>query len=202
MKEKMIEKKHKESIRDRQGTLVIIFINIVLYIAINIIPSLGEKLLLNSEIATILERPWTLVTVFFSHEVHVHIIINMVVFFFFGSRLEKITNAKTVAIVYLIAGLIGSLAFPLTASMIQPTGLAAGASAAVLGIVAVFAVMRPSAVILGSKAQWWLVMVFVFSILSAVITPQTLDSDVAHITGMLVGVVSGYYLKNNEKINL
>lgn len=195
----MIEKKYKETIRDRQGTLVIIFINIILFIALNTIPSLGEKLLLNSEIAMILEKPWTLVTVFFSHEVYIHIIFNMGVFFFFGSKLEKITNAKTVILVYLISGFIGSLTFPFTQSMVQRPELVAGASAAVMGTVTAFAVMRPSIVILRSKAKWWALALFIFSIFSAILTPQTLDSAVAHITGILVGLISGYYLNNKAK---
>lgn len=62
----------------------------------------------------ILERPWTLVTVFFSHELPIHIIVNMALLFFFGLELEKATNAKTVILVYLAAGLIGSMTFPFT----------------------------------------------------------------------------------------
>ena len=198
MKEKIVEK-YKESIYKRQGTLVIIFINIVLFIALNTIPSLGENLLLNYEISMILEKPWTLITVFFSHENHLHILLNMLLFFFFGSKVEKITNAKTVVLVYLIAGVIGSLAFPFTSRfMIERTGLIAGASAAVLGIVAAFAAMRPNTIILKSKAKLWVFAALIFSIFSFILNPKTLDSDVAHMTGIFVGLISGYYFKNKE----
>jgi len=197
MKEKIVEK-YKESIREGQGTLVIILINIVLFIALNTIPNLREKLLMSYDISMILEKPWTLVTVFFSHEVHFHIIFNMALFFFFGSRLEKITNTKTVIVVYLIAGLVGSISFPFTRSMIQPTGLVAGASAAVLGIVGAFVTLRPNAVLLGSKAKLWVWALLIFSIISAVLHPQTLDSDIAHIAGVTVGLICGYWLKNKE----
>ncbi|OJF91544.1 rhomboid family intramembrane serine protease [Alkalibacterium sp. 20] len=199
MNEKMVNK-YKEIIRDGQGTLVIIAINIIIFIAINIIPSLGAKLLLNHEISLILEKPWTLVTVFFSHQVLIHIILNMGLFFYFGSRVEKITNAKTVVMVYLIAGLMGSLAFPLTGLVIERPGLIAGASAAVMGVVSAFAVMRPSTVILKSKAMWWVLALIIFSVFSAIVIPQSLDSGVAHLTGIFVGLISGYCIKNKGNI--
>lgn len=199
MNNKKVEN-YKEIIRDGQGTLVIIVINLIVFIALNIIPSLETKLLLNHEISLILEEPWTLVTVFFSHQVLIHIIFNMGLFFYFGSRLEKITNAKTVVMVYLIAGLMGSLAFPFTGLLIERTGLIAGASAAVMGVVSAFAVMRPSTVILKSKAKWWLLALIIFSVFSAILIPQSLDSGVAHLTGIFVGLISGYWINNKENI--
>lgn len=197
MDNKMMEK-YKEIIRDAQGTLVIIFINLIVFIALNIMPNLGELLLLKHEISLILEQPWTLVTVFFSHEVLIHIIFNMGLFFYFGSRLEKITNAKTVVVLYLVAGLLGSLAFPFTGLMIEGTGFIAGASAAVFGVVSAFTVMRPDTVILKSKAKWWLFTLVFFSVISAIIIPQSLDSGVAHLTGILVGLIFGYYTKKKK----
>ncbi|WP_422486847.1 rhomboid family intramembrane serine protease [Gudongella sp. DL1XJH-153] len=197
MKEKIVEK-YKESIRDGRGTLLTIFINIVLFIALNTIPSLREELLMSYEISMILEKPWTLITVFFSHEVYFHIIFNMALFFFFGLELEKITNTKTVISIYLVAGLLGSLTFLLTRSMIQPRGLIAGASAAVFGIVSAYAILRPNAVLLRSKAKLWVWALFIFSMLSATLHPQSLGSDVAHITGVAVGLICGHGLKNKE----
>lgn len=195
-----MEEKYKRIIRDGQGTLAIILINLIVFIVLNIFPNFGANLLLNPEITLILEKPWTLVTVFFSHEVLIHIILNMGILFYFGTRVEKITSAKIVVMIYLIAGLIGSLSFPLIGLVIEQTGLAAGASAAVMGVVAAFAVMRPDTVILKSKAKWWVFMLVIFSVISAIIIPQSLDSGVAHLTGIIVGLVFGYWIKNKENI--
>lgn len=197
MNEKIMGK-HKESISLGKGTLSIILINIVLYIALNTVLGLRENLLLNHEISMTLEKPWTLITVFLSHEVFIHLAFNMGIFFLFGSRLEKIASAKTVAIVYLIAGLIGSLATLFTRLIVQRTGLIAGASAAVFGIVGTFATLRPNAVILGSKAKLWMWVLVIFTVLLVVINPQTLDSAVAHVMGAFVGIICGYWLKNKE----
>jgi len=197
MNEKIMGK-HKESISLGKGTLSIILINIVLYIALNTVLGLRENLLLNHEISMTLEKPWTLITVFLSHEVFIHLAFNMSIFYLFGTRLEKIANAKTVAIVYLIAGLIGSLATLFTRLIVQRTGLIAGASAAVFGIVGTFATLRPNAVILGSKAKLWMWVLVIFTVLLVVINPQTLDSAVAHVMGAFVGIICGYWLKNKE----
>ncbi len=197
MNEKIMGK-HKEGIILGKGTLAIVLINIVLFIALNIAPGLRENLMLNHEISKILEQPWTLITVFLSHEVFIHLAFNMGIFFLFGSRLEKIASAKTVAIVYLIAGLIGSITFLGTRLIVQGTGLIAGASAAVFGIVATFATLRPNTVLLGSKAKLWMWVLVISTVLLAVLNPQTLDSAVAHVIGVIVGIICGYWLKSKE----
>lgn len=195
---KNIMGKYKEGIRLGKGAFAIILINIVLFIAINAAPDLKENLLLNHNIYVILEKPWTLITVFLSHEVFIHLAFNMGIFFFFGSGLEKIKSAKTVAIVYLIAGLIGSIALILTRLIVQRTGLIAGASAAVFGIVGTFATLRPNAVVLGSKAKLWMWVLVIFTVVFSVLNPQTLDSAVAHVIGTFVGISCGYWLKSKE----
>jgi membrane associated rhomboid family serine protease len=197
MNDKIMEK-NKEYISIGKGTMVIIFINIVLFIALNIVPNLRENLLLNHDIYVILEKPWTLITVFLSHEVFIHLVFNMSIFFFFGSILEKITSAKAVAIVYLIAGLIGSIAFLFTGLIVQQAEFAVGASASVFGIVCTLATMRPNTVILGSKAKIWAGVLVIFTVFLAFLNPQTLDSCIAHVIGAFVGIICGYWLKNKE----
>lgn len=201
MNEEIVEK-YKESIREGKGTLVIIFINIVFFIALNTIHSLREQLLLNHNIDMILEKPWTLITVFFSHELPIHIIVNMGLLFFFGLELEKITNAKSVIILYLLAGLMGSLSFPITRMFIGRSGLIVGASAAAYGIAGAFGVLRPNAMILRGKAKIWVWVLIGTSVLSLILVPSTLDSSVAHIAGVVVGLICGYFLKNNEAVML
>ncbi|EEG78845.1 rhomboid family intramembrane serine protease [Dethiobacter alkaliphilus] len=198
----MGEKKYMESIRDRQGTLVIIFINLVFFIAINTVPNIGDKLFLDPQVSMILERPWTLVTVFFSHEIHIHFLGNMGLLYFFGSELEKITTPKTIFLIYLIAGFIGSLAIIPVAYLIEWNDTVVGASAAVWGIVATFAAMRPNVSILGGKAKHWAVTLFIMNAVLAIINPQNLGvGSGAHAMGIIVGVMIGYCLKNKQTQN-
>lgn len=194
MKNKMLEKKN-EIILEGKGTFLILLINIVVFIVLNMFPRLEETLLLSHQVSLIIEKPWTLMTVFLSHQVLIHIVLNMGLLVYFGFSLEQLTSAKTVALIYFIAGLMGSLSFPLTGLITNGTGLIAGASAAVMGVAAAFSVLRPNVLILKSKAKWWTVALIVFSVSSAILFPETLDSDVAHLTGILVGLISGYYVK-------
>jgi len=192
-------KKHIEGISIGKGTLAIILINIALFIVLITAPSLRENLLLNHETSIIIEKPWTLITVFLSHEVLIHLAFNMAIFFLFGSKLEKITNAKTVALVYFIAGLIGSITCLFTRLIVQRTGLIAGASAAVFGIVGTFTALKPNAILLGSKAKQWTWVLIIFTVILAVLNPQTFDSAVAHVIGAIVGIICGYCLKSQEE---
>ncbi len=122
----------------------------------------------------------------------------MVILFYFGSKLEKITNTKTVIIVYLTSGLFGGLGFLFTRLLFERQGLVVGASEAVLGVVSAFVVMRPNTVILKPKAKMWVLALLIFSVISVILHPQALDSDVAHLIGVCVGLLYGYHLMNKE----
>lgn len=196
----LIHKRFKESFDYGKGTLAIILINIIVFIALNKVPSLREMLLLNSDIDVILKKPWTLITVFFSHEVYYHIALNMGLLFLFGVKLEKLTNPKTLIAIYITAGLAGSIAFPVTRMFISRLGLIAGASAATMGVVGALSVLQPNEVILASKAKFWGVALIFFSLVSAILNVQTLDSDLAHILGVLTGLAIGYILKKYREI--
>ena len=126
----MIEK-YSVSMSGMQVTLAIIVINIVIFIALNTITELSTELILYPELDMVLQRPWTLVTVFFSHEGIIHILGNMSLLLFFGARLEKITSSKNVLLIYLISGFVGSLTILSTAPLIGWEETVRGASAAV-----------------------------------------------------------------------
>jgi membrane associated rhomboid family serine protease len=189
----------KESSRDGKGTLAILFINVTLFLAINAISSMKEQLLLSTDVQIIMGKPWTLITVFFSHEIPVHILLNMAVFIVFGLALERITNAKTVWFVYFGTGLVGSLAMVPVANLIGIEDLSAGASAAVFGTVTAFAVMRPNVLIMKYKAKWYAVALFVVNGVMAFQNPQNIHGAVAHAVGIIGGLVAGYWL--NRRLN-
>lgn len=194
MTEKMLEK-NNVIIRNGKGTMLIILINLLVFIALNLMPDMDKNLLLNPEFSVILEKPWTLITVFFSHQILLHFMLNMVLLFIFGLELEKITNSKNVISLYLLAGIIGSSAIVPVSILTGSDDLIAGASAAVFALVAAFAVLRPDAAILKSKAKLWAVALFVFNIITFIINPEMSAGAVGHIAGILVGVIAGYFIK-------
>lgn len=196
---KVIKDNYKATIYERKVTLMIIFINMIVFFAINTISNSGNIFPLNPEMNMVIGNPWTLITVFFSQETPIHLLFNMFLLFFFGSELEKITNSKFVLIVYLIAGFIGSLTIIPVAYIIGFTGPVFGASAAVFGIVSAFAIMRPKTIILKSQAKWWAVALFIANAIIAILNPQIPVGTGAHASGILTGLLLGYWMKNKEK---
>lgn len=182
----------------QKATLTIIVINTLIFIALHTIPNLADKLLLKPDLDVIIGRPWTLVTVFFSQERYVHILINMGLFFIFGKELEKITSSKTVFLIYITTGFIGSLTFIPIAHLVGWTEHVFGASAAVMGVIAAFAVMRPNTRILGSKAILFPGVLFTSNAILLILQPQISIGGGAHAIGIVVGLVCGYLLKKKE----
>lgn len=190
----------KEKLLGSPATLVIIIVNIIIFANIKINPNIANVLLLNPESNTILIKPWTLVTVFFSHEVPFHLLANMGLLFIFGVELEKATSSRNVFLIYLITGIAGSLTFAPFARLIGCTEPAVGASAAVWGVIAAFAAMYPNVVILKGKAKDWVLALFVGNLVLAVLNPQVSVGAGSHVVGIVSGIVCGFWLRyKNQK---
>jgi len=204
MKEKF-RLKNMEGLLSSYGTLAIISLNIIIFIALKLLPDITNDVVLNPYINDIVKKPWTLITVFFSHEVFIHILANMALVLFFGSAMEKITNAKTVIIIYMISGFIGSLTFIPIAPLLGYTSYATGASAAAFGVAAAYGAMRPEAKIAGYKAITWVYSLFAvnaFLTIAAILKINNTDTAVgsaAHAVGIIIGGIYGLYIKKTIK---
>ncbi len=96
-------------------TAVLIAVNLAVYIAVNVDARLLEVLTLPPDWAGVREQPWTVLTVFFTAEVLIHIVGAVLLIGLFGNRFERIAGSGHVLGVYLLAGLAGSLALVATA---------------------------------------------------------------------------------------
>lgn len=127
---------------------IIIKLNIIVFILWFILAPRPEFMLQNflvSWSAVTSGRFWTLLTSVFSHNMLFHLLINMYVFFGFGSAMERVLGSKKFLFFYLMAGLVGSLGHCLVSSLIlkAPEIPALGASGAVSGVILVFSLMFP-----------------------------------------------------------
>lgn len=176
------------------ATWTLLLINIIVFVALNVSPGLAGVFLLDPDLVA--EKPWSLLTVFFSHELLVHILLNMLLLFIFGTRLEKETNGRILHSVYVLCGFLGSLSIlAYVASIGYEGGPIAGASAAAFGVVAAFAALQPDALVLKSKAIHWVIALFVVNVLLTVQNPQVSVGGPAHALGIIVGLVFGYLLR-------
>jgi len=161
-------------------------------------PSSSEILLLDPHKWT--QTPWTLISVFFSHEVLVHLLANMGLLFIFGGELEKIVNSRNVFFIYFLTGFLGSVTIVPYAGIMQWTGPIAGASAATFGITAALAAINPNKIILKGKAKHWVLSLFVVNIITTLLSPQVTVGAPAHASGIILGFICGLWIKRRNKL--
>jgi membrane associated rhomboid family serine protease len=88
---------------------------------------------------------WTLLTSVFSHNMFLHIFINMYVLYNFGTLVEYVLGSWTFAAFYLVAGIISSAAHAFTSKFLigNPELPALGASGSIAGVVLLFSLLFP-----------------------------------------------------------
>lgn len=101
-----------------------------------------------------LQRPWTFVTYMFVHANLLHLLVNMLILWFFGSQLEARMSEDgrhpwRFVTFYLFCG-IGAAIFAMILASISPLPPFVGASGACLGLVVGIAMLAPEAEVLGS----------------------------------------------------
>jgi membrane associated rhomboid family serine protease len=142
--------------------------------------------------ASFLHRPWTILTSLFVHAGVGHIIVNMITLFFFGSYLARLVGERNLLIVYFAGGILGNI-FYLFLGPAYST--AVGASGAIFAVGGALAVMTPRLKVLvfpiPVPLPLWIAVIGVFLILSLI--PQVAWQ--AHLGGLILGLIAGYYFK-------
>ena len=141
----------------------------------------------------VLTRPWGAFTYMFVHADLMHVLLNMLVLFFFGPPLESRWGAREFFRYYLVCGLGGVL----LSFLFAPHAPIVGASAAVYGLMLAFAMNWPDAPIyvwgiFPVKAKWLVAFLFVMTLLNASGSPGGQIAHMAHLGGLAAGFL---YLK-------
>ena len=172
----------------------LIAINLLLFIATLIEQDL--ILLLGLQPAGFLDRPWTIVTNLFIHGGIGHILANMLTLYFFGSYLARLLGVKKFLIIYFAGGILGNIFYILLAS---PFSIAVGASGAIFALGGVLTVMRPRLRVfifpIPAPLPLWVAVIGGFVILS--FFPYVAWQ--AHLGGLVLGLVAGYFLRKRER---
>ena len=140
----------------------------------------------------VLTRPWGALTYMFVHGDIMHLVMNMLVLFFFGPPLENRWGSREFLQYYLICGLGGLL----LSFLLAPSGLI-GASAACYGVMLAFAMSWPDAPIyvwgiFPIKAKYLVGFFFLISLTSAFGSRGGPVAHMAHLGGFITGLI---YLK-------
>ncbi len=147
-----------------------------------------EFLLISSDIA---ERPWILVTSIFLHGDINHLLYNMLALAIFGSILEKTVGEKKFIFIFLITGIVSSIAAAFLYSRVL------GASGAVFGIIGTLAILRPRLIVwaLGvpmpmivAAAAWGALDI------AGLFAPSGI-ANLGHLGGLFAGIIFGVFWK-------
>jgi membrane associated rhomboid family serine protease len=181
----------------------IIIINVVVFVLVNLVklfsPQTGalvvEYLGVPSEALTFITRPWTLITYFFTHEGFFHILMNMLMLYWFGAVVQEFLNSRKVTALYVLGGLAGGLGYLLTSNLIpffaaNNGNLMIGASAGVFAVVAGAATIAPdyrfNLLFLGPVKIKWVALALIVLALFGLRGANT-GGEVAHLSGAAIG---------------
>ncbi len=194
---------YRVTFRNNQGFSLgplgyLIVTNIILYIAASISPTLFINLF-GLQPASLLSQPWTIVTNLFIHAPFPsiwHILGNMFTLYFFGSYLISLVGERKFLVVYFLGGILGNVVFMLLGPSYST---AIGASGAIFAVSGALTVMRPKLTVfiipIPVPIPLWVAVIGGFLILSFV-------SGVAwqaHLGGLVLGLITGYFFKRRER---
>lgn len=172
---------------------VIIGINLLIFLAVQISPELIVSMGLRP--ASILDRPWTVLTSMFVHADFFHIFANMFTLYFFGSHVYRLLGERRFLAVYFGGGILGSLFFILLGPQFA---IAIGASGAVFALGGALVALRPSIKVfifpIPVPLPLWVAIIgsfFIFLFIANIAWQ-------AHLGGMLFGLGAGYLYKRKR----
>jgi len=182
-----------------ESLYAIILINVLIFIGVQIRPELLGYLALQP--AGVWERPWEIVTSMFTHYNFTHILFNMWAFYFFGSAIIKILGVRHFWLIYMIGGIIGSMAFVLIGN---PISLVIGASGAIFALGGALAILRPKVRVvffpIPVPMPLWVGIFANFAIITllAILSIIPHIAWQSHLGGLAFGIVAGWFYKRRS----
>jgi len=181
--------------------IVIIIINVLVYLGVNIAAFNGANIIpylgLYGSWSGLIERPWTLITYMFTQADFMHLLTNMLTFYFFGSFLNRVAGINNFLLIYFGGGILGGL-FVLALS--SPYIATIGASGAVFALGGALAIVAPKVKVfifpIPVPMPLWVAVAIGFLIL----LPFSFISWQGHLGGLLFGLLAGLYLRHRLKI--
>ncbi len=140
---------------------------------------------------------WRLLTAMFLHGGMTHLLMNMFSLYLVGRGLELYFNTESYIIIYLFSGLIGGLA----SLYVHPQSVGIGASGAIFGVfgaLAGFFLAHRDKIQAHTKAFMKDFAIIIVINLAIGLTIPPIDMT-AHVAGLLIGGVGGFFLSKNPR---
>jgi len=213
----------KYNIRIGNTLLRLIYLNVALFIVVNLISLLAtifgfkeswnllatRLLYMPSNLHELLTHPWTIVTYMFMHADIWHILFNMLWLYWLGQIFLIYLNSRQLVTVYLLGGLTGGLLYLLIYNLFPNFELfgynsyLVGASASVMAVVFAIATLIPNFVVhlflLGSvRLKYIALATLIIDLIS--IQYSNAGGHIAHLGGALLGYLFGLGIRKGSDI--
>jgi len=160
---------------------------------------LNNIFLLNSGIIKTILTPWSLITYSFLHSSIMHLLSNMILFYFISISFVDIFSERQLLSFYIVSSIFIGILNILILNIFSIDNYVLGASGVVFGLFAAVGYMKPNMIvnlfsIIKIKMKW-LVLFFIileFSRLSL--------SSIGHLSGVVFGLLFTYYYNKNIDI--
>jgi membrane associated rhomboid family serine protease len=151
--------------------------------------------------ATVVERPWTIITSIFAHGGFLHLFFNGVVLLSFGPVLEARIGGRKFIHLFFVIGIMAGVA---QLFFIPSEAVLLGASGSLLGVLGTLTVLSPRMPVLVFffvPLKLWIATLG-FGVISAFLAFTQLGGSIghmAHFVGLIGGLVYGYKLRRDER---
>jgi membrane associated rhomboid family serine protease len=163
---------------------------IIVFLLQNLFSDFTDIFLLNQNS---LEEPWRFLTAIFLHGGVAHLLYNLFALIFFGLTLERLIGSRRFLVFYLISGILANLA----SFWFYPSSL--GASGAIMAVIGCVAVLRPMMTVWAFGVIMPMFILGIIWIIGSVLGIFGLGEagigHIAHLAGILIGVLYGFYLR-------
>jgi len=208
----------KASFKKGSALTKLIYINLAVFLAVKLTGVFIDLFQLNpnfypvswlsvtANFSELIFRPWGLFTYMFVHEGFLHILLNLIWFYWFGQIFLNYFSSKKLVSLYILGGLAGAILYIIAFNIFpiyNPSIPMIGASAAVIAIVVAISFYIPDHLIylmfIGPvKLKYIALVSILIDILS--ITSSNAGGHIAHLGGALFGYVYITQVKKGRNI--
>jgi membrane associated rhomboid family serine protease len=212
----------KYSLKGRNNFNTLIYINLIVFLIVmlsKIVAFFGgfndfdiiNWFAVPANIDDLFRKPWTIITYMFTHEGFLHLLFNLLIFFWFGKLFLQFLSQRQLLGVYLLGGFSGAV-FYITAYNLIPAfsfaslfAVALGASASVMAIVISVATLVPNQEVymlfFGKvKLKYLAIGIIVIDLISIPI--GNAGGHIAHIGGAFLGYIFVRYYRKGTDITV
>jgi len=213
----------KESFRKGNSLHKLIYLNLGLFLTVQIVriilflsnsyemfDGFLDYLAVPSNLEVLGRRPWTLVSYMFLHVDFIHILMNLLWLYWFGTMFIQELGVKKLLSTYILGGLAGGILYVIFYNIfpvfepVKASSIALGASASVMAVVVATATYQPekrmNLVFIGPVKIIYIALIM-FILTSMVDFSVNTGGKIAHIGGAMMGFTFARYYKRGKDIS-